>query len=619
MILPSSTEATLRPLTDMFLNRLNTIKWAELEPERTDTTFEHIVTNCCLETVRKMLRFEEFGKGQPQAGLHFQSSPRGPEREEHQTRLENEKQVHLDESCPISFTEMVAILKEISHWCPETLTMFLMRTIMEGGNSELSRCFRGTGSSTASKRGDLLDSSFTITLKTTLFFMVEMFQRCAARMRFFFNLSRDESPNMEAETTVIPMVRDDPERGSRISIALLANISIILEELMYDFSVIEYIDEITEDEHKRLLLMILKDTKKAAPEIIRLMRGQSESGTDVKTRLETKITALFIRRVFKELVLSLLGMLRRKLDCYPTTEENPSIVALLDGVDCLVEDLLPPDEGLKIKGAVRGGLYGRIERELSMEQYDVISKRLGDIILHHLRPKKAWQVHFRREVLTEVHMCMELMLNWLNRQAEQHEEKRGMTCVALDRIERVVLNLPERPKILWNMKSFKLKPAIEEESPDTETRSHQIPFSYEAAAQPDPYLVKLCHGLAAMLIKKILLHEMAVLNIDIIDFIIVPLQNMLVAELEGCELVVELTSCKTDSILSLVIKSLTQKMGSSSLLKAVLMAKDEKIFRYIVELLKIKLVSPTKRTCPGISFKWISNLFTSCFKSRSKD
>lgn len=613
MILPPPTEATLRPLTDMFLNRLNTIKWAELEPERIDTTFEHIVTNCCLETVRKMLRFEEFGKGQPQADLHFQSSPRDPECEEYQTRLENEKQVYLDESFPLSFTEMVAILKEISHWYPETVTTFLMRTITEGVNSELSRCFRGTGSCTASKRDNLLDSSFiTITLKTTLYFMVDMFQRCAARMRFFSNLSSDESPNMEAETTVIPMVRDDPERGSRISIALLANIRIILEELMYDFSVIDYIDEVTEDEHKRLLLMILKDTRKAAPELIGLIRGRCESGTDVKTRLESKVTALFVRRVFKELVLSLLGTLRRKLDCYPTTEENPSIVALLDGVDCLVEDLLPQDEGLEMKGAVRGGLYRRIERELSMEQYELISKRLGDIILHHLKPGKAWQVHFRREVLTEVDTCMELMLKWLNRQAEQHEEKRGMTCVALDRIERVVLNLPERPKSLWNRKSFKLKPAIEEES--EETRYQQIPFRYEAAAQPDQHLVKLCHGLATLLIKNILLREMAVLSIDNINSIILPLQNMLVAELEGCEIVLELTRRKTDSIISSVTKSLTQKMGSSSFLKVVLMAKDEKIFRYIAELLKVKLASPTKRTLPRIF-----NPFISCFKRRCKD
>lgn len=598
MILPPSTEATLRPLTDIFLNRLNTIKWAELEPECIDTTFEHIVTNCCLETVRTLLRFEEFGKGQPQIDLHFQSSPRNAEREEYQT-----------------------ILKEISHWYPECVTTFLMRTIMEGVNSELSKCFRGTGSCTASKRHNLLHSSFiTITLRTTLYFMVEMFQRCAARIRFFSNLNSDECPNMEAETTVIPMVRHDPESGSRISIALLANIRIILEELMYDFNVIDYIDEITEDEHKRLLSMILEDMRKAAPEIIRLIRGQCESGTDVKTRVESEITALFVRRVFKELVLSLLGALRRKLDCCPGTEENPSIVALFHGVDCLVDNLLPQDEGLEMMGAVRGGLYRRIERELSMEQYEVISEGLVDIICHHLKPEKAWQVHFRREDLTEVHTCMELMLNWLNRQADQHEEKRGMTCVALDRIERVVLNLPERPKSRWNRKSFKLKPATEEESsPETETRYQQMPFRYEAAAQPDPYLVKLCHGLVTMLIKKILRPEMAVLNIDKINSIIVPLQNMLVAEMEGCEIVVELTRRTADSIISSVIKSLTKKIGSSSLLKLVLMAKDEEILRYTAELLKMKLVSPTKRTFPKISFKWISNPFTSCFKCRCKD
>lgn len=624
MILPPTTQATLRPLIDMFLNRLNTIKWAELEPECVNTKFEHVVTNCCLETVGKILRFEEFGKGQPKADPHFQSSPRNPECEEYQTHSEQERQVYLGERFPITSTEMVAILREISQWCPEMVTVFLMKTIMEGVNSELSKSFRGTGSCTASKRHNLLDSSFiTNTLKTTLSFMVEMFQRCTARMRFFSNLNSDQSPNMEADTTVIPMVRDDPQRGSRVSTALIANIRIILEELMCDFSVIDYIDEITEDERKRLLSMILNDTRKAAPEIISLIRGRREPGTDVKTRLESKITALFVRRVFKELVLSLLGMLRRKMDCYPATEENPSVVALLDGVDCLVEDLLPPDEDLEMRGAVRGGLYRRIERKLSMEQLEVISKRLCDIILPHLKPDKAWQVHFRHWILTEVDTCMTLILDWLNRQAEQHEEKRGITCVALDRIERVVLNLPERPKSLWNRKTFKPKHAIpanlQESSPETEISDQQIPFTYDAAAQPDPFLVNLCHGLATLLIRKIFSCEMAALTIDNFSHIIVPLQNKLVAELEGSEIVVELTRHKTESIMRSVIKSLNHKTGSSTLLKVVLMAKKEEILSYSTELLKMKLVSPTKRRRFGISFKWISNPFTSCIKSRGKD
>lgn len=43
-------------------------------------------------------------------------------------------------------------------------------------------------------------------------------------------------------------------------------------------------------------------------------------------------------------------------------------MGLPDGVDWLVENMLPPEEDQEIKGTVEGCLYRRIAREISTEQ-----------------------------------------------------------------------------------------------------------------------------------------------------------------------------------------------------------------------------------------------------------
>lgn len=118
--------------------------------------------------------------------------------------------------------------------------------------------------------------------------------------------------------------------------------------------------------------------------------------------------------------------------------------------------MLPPEEDQEIKGTVEGCLYRRIAREISTEQHGVITKRLGDLVLHHLNPDKGWKLHCKQEVQTEVDTSMKLMVNWLNQQAQQHDRKGGITSTALEKIERVVLSLPALTEDLLGKESVML-------------------------------------------------------------------------------------------------------------------------------------------------------------------
>lgn len=543
------------PLVRVYLDELETVQWNKLEPGSVKKTVDNIVMHCSVQInilFAFMLKYGELPLSQS----------------EHSMR---QLQKLLGDPFPLTCAEMRGVLEDICSWRCEEVATFVMNKIMKKVNTELSRNRGSCGGSAL-----LLSRRSAFKQNTIICMMVKGFQEILG------HTPMDENPNLEAEL----------HEASPYKI-VIDRIKKILEDLTDDFSVIADNEDVMEA-HEKLLPVILGDTDKTAFEIVKLIKREAQY---LWKRVGSKTTAFFFRRFAKVSVLSLVAKLKRKFQIKLKTEENSSAIKILDWVNWLVEDTLPSQMYLDIKGPSKRWVYNRIARNLKM-QPEITSEELCDLIGIHLNLDEEFQFENIDKIYGEVAAFMMDMMDWLHQQVDLHVRERDVTSVALKRIERVLRSVP----------SFT-------EGLSVEQRSYSIPFSeealqdrYEAVAPPDSFMDNECHLVVANLVKSILNAPTSIMNDSIVNTIILEVKKKLLAELKDSKFSFDLNNDSTNRLIKTVKKDLSTQVGRSEWVPLALLSKEPEFLQYTAVTLRKHLVKPRKTTNVTVSF-------TGAFKS----
>lgn len=630
------TIETLYPLVRVFKEKLTAVEWAELELGAFEKTIEAVVKHCCMQIVVTAVKYRDcIVCKEPDDDLptHLSQTYSGCNGFQNLTLSEQKVLKCLGDSISLNNTEIKVVLEAIWDSDKEVVIEFLMKEITHVVTFELLQSLRGrNGNSGGEERSKPFDTlCLTIMLDKNLDFLVEMLQRHTAWISCLPTLqdgpvcemsdTEQDTPEMP-ETPVTPVT---PEKEiSSLMGSTTVKVAKILEKVASSVNVIDSEANITLEEYNRTLQLIFRDTQSVASEIVQLMlenkSDQDISESEVQSlhrgkEAQSEISALLIRSFTKMSVINLVTKLRGKHDRLLSTEGHQSLLRLLDGVDLLVDKMVLLDEDHKTKKEVGECYYGRAARRICVERQKLIRKRLCALTFRHLNPDKGKVVCSRQEIQVEVNACIEEIAKWLNHQAKQHGNKSGITKDTLEEIHRELATLvPTAEKPLTKERA---KPEINA-CPTSSPSDVSDEDEYEPTAKADPILDGLCTFVVTQLVKKILGNYY--FHPSEASAIAQTLKEMLLAELAGFEIVVELNNSNTKKIIKAVERELLRRMGSSGLVKQAMWAKREWVFQCIVEHLKMLLLTPLQTSrfliFLDVYFKPLSLCFRSC-SSRS--
>lgn len=626
------TYETLYPLVRVFKEKLTAVEWADLEVGAFEKTIEAVVKHCCKQIVVTAVKYRDcIVCKEPEDDLptHLSQSHSGCEGFQNLTLSEQKVFKCLGDSISLSNVEMKVVLEAIWDSDKEVAIEFLMKEITHVVTFELMQSLKGRnsksgGNEEGSKPFDTL--CLTIMLDKNLDFLVEMLQRHAAWISCLPALQDGPVGQMSDTEQDTPSTPVTPEKEiSSLMGSTTVKVTNILEKVASSTNVLDSEANITFEEYNRTLHLIFRDTQDVATEIVQLMQedeldqeivADSKNESEVQTshrrkEAQSKMSALLIRSFTKMSVINLVTELKGKHDCLQASEGHQSLLRLLDGVDLLVDKMLLLDKDQETKKEVEECPYGRAARRISVKRQKLIRKRLCALTLRHLNPGKGKMVFSRQEIQVEVNACTEEIVKWLNHQAKQHSKTSGITKDPLEEIHRELAKLlPTAEKPLPKARA---RPEIH--TCTTSSPSHvSDEDEYEPTAKADPILDGLCTFVVMQLVKKILGNYY--FHPSEANAITQTLKEMLLAELAGFEIVVELNDSNTKKIIKAVERELLRRMGSSGLVKQALWAKKEWVFQFIVEHLKMLLLTPLQTSrfliFLDVYFKPLSLCLRSC-------
>lgn len=620
----------LYPLVRIFKEKLTAVEWEQLELGAIEKTLEVVIKHCCMQIVVTAVKYRDcIVCKEPKADLptHLSQTYSGCNGFQNLTLPEQKVLKSLGDSIFIDNTEMKVALEAIWDCDKEAVIEFLMKKITHVVTAELLHGFaeRGSNSGGDEEKSKPLDAlCLTIMLDKNLDFLVEMLQRHTAWISCLPTLHDSPDYQMAVAEQDTPVTPATPEREiSAFMVSTTVKVTKILEKVASNINVIDSEGKITLEGCNKTLQMILRDTQNVARDIVQLISDKKldqEIVGDCKSELKInnqhqrkeaqgKISALLIRSFTKMSVINLVTKLRGKHECVLSTEGHQSLLRLLDGVDHLVDKIMLLDDEQKTMKEVEECQYSRAARKFSVERQKLIRKRLCTLTLGYLNRENGKTVCSKQKIQVEVNACMEEIVKWLNFQARQHDQNGGITLHTLEEIHRELASFFPTEE----------KPMTEETTrPETNNSPTRSPSNVsdededKPPANADPVLEGLCSFVVTQLVKKIL----GYFQPNEASAIVQKLKEMLLAELTGFEIVVELNDTNTKKIVKAVERELLRRMGSSGLVKQAMWAKREWVFHCIVEHLKTLLLTPLRTSRRSIFldmyFKPLSRCFRRC-------
>lgn len=611
----------LYPLVRVFKETLTAVEWAELELGALEKTLEAVVKHCCMQIVVAAVKYRDrVVCKEPEQDLATRRPQTDSGWRGFQTLALPEQKVLkccLGDVISLDSTELKATLETIWDSDKEVVIEFLMKEITRAVTVELSRSSaeRGGGGRREGKSRPLDALRLTIMLDKNLDFLVEMLQRHTAWISCLPTLhdspvrrvsdaeqGTPSAPGEEISSSAGPttvQATELPETVSRSANAAGGQANVALEGC------------------NRILEIIFQNTLNVASEIVRLTSDNSlgrqivgDSKSEAETRrkeAQGKISALLIRSFAKMSVVNLVTKLRGKHESVLSTEGHRSLLRLLDGVEHLADQMLSLDGDQRTREEVEECHYGRAARRISVERQKLVRKRLCTLALRHLNAEEGKTVCSRQEVRVQVDACIEEMVRWLNRQATQHSRKGGITADTLEEVRRELANLLPAAGKPWTEK--RAGPKVRTPPTSSPSDVSDDDDDDEPTAKADPVLEGLCTFVITQLVRKILANYY--FHPSEAGAIAQTLKEMLLAELAGVEIVVELNDGNTKKIVKAVERELLRRMGSSGLVKQAMWAKRDWVFQCIVEHLRTLLLTPL-RTSRFFYFKPLSLCFRGC-------
>lgn len=582
------------------------VEAAEIKLGSLDQIIEDIIKFCCIQII---IRVEKYNYNIPCTDWRFRpksSTSFSACRDCPGTRQQQIQYLEcLSETISLKDAEISVILEVIWDWSREEIVAFLWEEIYEKTVSVLSTILEEQDEGQSRTKGEkLLPLQFLpVVLKTSLDFMVQMIQQNASWLICKTCILGDGTVcNTETPVTA-------RKTGKTKAFPFRESIVLKIKKTL-DKSISDITDNSgTAEERDRVLPVIHKDNEKVANEIADLIirdykmnqgamakaKLQPNQEKCWRTEAQSKISALLIRSFTKASIAKLVAQLNDQHLGHLPNGRSQSLLRLINGVDLLVDKMLSLDEDQEAKKEMKGGLYGRAARKISLKQHNLIRKQLCALIFNHLNPEQGRTVCSRQELQNEVNACIAEMVKWFKQQAKQHGRRGGVTWDTLEEIQKEIAD------------SLATAPSAKDES-GVKGKGKKV----EATVKEDLTLDSLCTFVVTMMVMAILKDYH--FHSEDTNAIVTIMKEMLLAKLAGCEIAVELNYYNTRIIIKAVKRSLVACFGNSELVRQAIWAKDRWVFHFIVEHLKLRLLKPPKFQRISKFLQWLSKPVHFCLQ-----
>ncbi|XP_034535575.1 uncharacterized protein LOC117810083 isoform X2 [Notolabrus celidotus] len=603
----------LRPIVDLFLDKITLHQWANLEEGSHDRETKEIVTAMCVDIVNTISKYllQLVEKRRTLTPPRVASSGL---RKSQKSITEEEVQECVGESFSLTLADAMGVQQDIRCSTTETVTELVVKEVAERINSDRA----SQGEEPPATKG------FSKRLKEMTDKVIKVMKKISKNMTCL------------SESTIeslVPTPRDteaQPEEEEEMDVAVLScgsyralytnleeetiapdspkypifvTVKSILEEQAQDISVLDKSSDLSEEEVCLLNSSSDSDSENAAYSIVEVIWGDTEPEPEAepdrdsplniqseedpaRRKITRRIKEFFISTFAKESIISFFAKLRKRFSVLIPKSTKASMKLMIDGVGGFVEEMMSlySDE-MEMNVIDRMCLYRRMARDINWGLFELTEKRLAEFTFFHLSAEKKQKVHFMGFIKTEVDSFMKMMWNWLNQQAELHQRSSDNATAALRQIE-----------------TFLEGTSTEEETVPAEPAS----WEHKGREKWDRLTLEiLVTGLANRILKKVEIDH----SNKAYQTAITTMTELLWAEMEDEYIRINLSPKNINKILNAVRKQLC-KVGEELLWRCMLL-EDPSILRHIADTLKDHLMTPRETNC-------VADFFESLFKTLTK-
>ncbi|XP_068185073.1 uncharacterized protein [Antennarius striatus] len=420
---------------------------------------------------------------------------------------------------------------------------------------------------------------------------VQVLQKFAHKIGKFFGDEHDgggewslapppRGPTLASYQTPVTPFEPEPDDTPVVTVSTYAAIQTIrrvLEEMAAEVGQTTPLD-VPAEELSAIRALPSLNTDKIATEIASII----QEGYDLQTRANSapgpeggafwlrvgaRLQAFCLHLYVKEQLLQTLDRVQTRSPCRLSPHIHQPLSSLVEGVDYVVEGLIPPEGGtggVCVYTAAAEGIRG---------PQAALGKTLAGMVFHHLSHDGP-QPAFRQAILQEVDGFRDALLGWLRQQRQQGPRNKDLGGRALKKIQRVVVPPPALP-----------------DAPVVTEPQGRGPLGAREGAVPPEDLQRQCHLVVTAVVCQVFGGRGISVpdSIDIAD----ALTHMLIRRVQGADVTVTTRGRLVQKMAQTVHRDLCRQLGDKGTVSLCLMSQRGWVYQKVLDALMRRLETRT--------------------------
>lgn len=553
-----ATKKIAEPLTNIFLGKLNKLKWYKLTFSGTANEIEHVIRNTSMNLMMTVC-------------LYHDAKQRwciGSEISEKNNRL-LEKQVSksVPEGPSLKFPALIDILNYVKSHGTLQMKQLLLKQITEKVNHELYKKYPRRG-----EEIEIIVLDLTKRLNTIIESVMEILRKYAHRMTDFSSSSGGASSSETSELTE----EEDDENGPFSKYhrrKIRAVVTSVLQNQIDFMKVAEYNEYISDDGYNLFVDNALQDTQKSVSAIMNILKEDFDMRRDLSTlwkKVGAEIQICIIRRYAEDSIITFLADVTQAIDHSHLSIDETLMNTVNNWVDFMMQDIAPPARRKR-----NINVYKEIAANFFRPHfYNTLADQLED---DFLTEKQKQKVDVCPNALhDEVENFMFIFYKWLTQQRDQFEFE---TDVA----NKTLLKLQKELKTLLTLK-IDISATQSDESHFTDEEDEEVPAGES--------LDQLCERVLHIVFERIL-EDFKHLEIDCSDKIR-NIKELIIEKIENIGVAIDLKKRNIKWLAMDVYRDLHKKMDYNTV--QMYIVTDNKFgTQYFVDIVAEHLMAPRKK------------------------